>query len=155
MGWTWAHLWDVTLRLLLVPEMLVQVYLNSCVHYRPKNGKAELSRLGSFSSCLCILAVPASISAQSAFAVLWSTVHKAPRHPAHGGLAVHSVLVVWGRAKLRQRLIFPWQQQLELLSPACPSDNTYGIHRSQQLWDDQSLYPPFLSPCLGLGWDQA
>lgn len=107
------------------------------VLYRPKNGKAELSRLGVFSSCLCLLAVPPSISAQSAFAAFWSAVQKAARHPIHGGLTVHCVLVVWGRAKLRQRLAFPWQQQLELWAqPAlcCPSEmvesagaSSYGV----------------------------
>lgn len=92
------------------------------MHYRPKNGKAELRTLGIFSSWFCLLAAPLSVSPHSAFAVMQSTLQKASRHPAYGGLAV--VVVVLVRAKLRQKLVSRWQQQLELCAqPAlcCPS----------------------------------
>lgn len=98
------------------------------MHYRPQNGKAELSRLGIFSSFLCSLHF-------SSVCLCSSLKHcdKEPRHLAHGNHAIHWVLVVLGRAKLRQKLAFPWQQQLELWAqPAlcCPSDMVESLGAS-------------------------
>lgn len=65
--------------------------------------------------------------------------------------AVHCVLVVLGRAKLRQKLAFPWQQQLELWAQpvlCCPSDVVEPLGASScRVF--QSLHPLSCSPAWG------
>lgn len=129
------------------------------MHYRPKNGKAELRTLGIFSSWFCLLAAPLSVSPHSAFAVMQSTLQKASRHPAYGGLAVHSGGGGFGKGQAQAEARIPVAAAARAVCPACPvlpiGPGLLESARPSSTGMLQSLYPPFLLPCLGLGRELA
>lgn len=149
-------LWVVALRLLLVPELLVQVYLNCCVNAsQTKKWESWTQQAGNF---LLLSLHPSCASLHFSSVCLCSSLkHCAQSTQTSCWWMPCSPLCPGGFGKSRGWHCHgssSWSCEPSLPCAALPSDmvesagaSSYGVF--------QSLYLPFLFPCPGLGGEQA
>lgn len=117
------------------------------MHYRPQNGKAELSRLGIFSSFLCSLHF-------SSVCLCSSLKHCAQRAQTPCSWKPCNPLSPggFGKSQAQAEAGIPVAAAAGAVSPTCPvlPIRHGGILRSQLLRGVPSLYPLSCSPAWGL-----